>query len=180
MSVTIAATNITARRNNVFGHLFCSLPRIFTKAQQKHARTSTHPLMLAHAHESACTFTRSFCSFLSSTDKRRDGAGRTLRTPGRRTITRARFSQSGVQNFQSYAMEKMLHGRSTVCLHMMYFANIFMCFATNLPNTPLFVCEHKRQYVSIFVTVIHVKPGCVFITRPIRKFNDSIMRIYKI
>jgi len=150
-SVTIAATNITARRNNVFGHLLCSLPRTFTKAQHKHARTSTHPLMPAHAHASTCTFARSLCSSLSPTSKRRDGAGRTLRTPGRRTITRARFSQSGVQNFQSYAMEKMLHGRFTLCLHMMYFANIF---SNLLKHTSVCV----RTQTTVCVHLCHCNP----------------------
>ena len=36
---------------------------------------------------------------------------RILRTPGRKTISRSVVSHSGVKGFQSYAMEKMLHGR---------------------------------------------------------------------
>ena len=53
-------------------------------------------------------------------------------------------------------------------------------FLLTYRNTPLFVCEHKRQYVSIFVTVIHVKQECLLLTTPIRQFEDSSKRIYKI
>ena len=35
----------------------------------------------------------------------------TWRTPGRKTITRSQLNTSGVKSFQSYAMEKMMHGR---------------------------------------------------------------------